>query len=218
MKNWLHLLIVIVLVGLTCFHGMAQEESHDTVYFYNSWEQISYNVPEIGYVDPFITMHPPYTNEYYIDMADDQLNIPIREQFIVAYLHGVWLISSNYLKRHFKGETKIFSDNSFVALYYNEKVAYVDYEWPRTYDFDREFFYLDFKNRRVSKVEPSMLSRLFEEWAYYDLRMRFEGMKDHKKREIIDEYFFKFIDRATTDDKFPTICDIIHEDSTDDMK
>ena len=38
--------------------------------------------------------------------------------------------------------------------------------------------------------------------------MRYEGMKDYKKREIIEDYFFKYIDRASQDVMHPYILDL----------
>jgi hypothetical protein len=56
-------------------------------------------------------------------------------------------------------------------------------------------------------VTHSYLSELLSE--YHDLQMRYEGMKDYKKREIIEDYFYKFIDRATEDIMRPYILDLV---------
>ena len=38
--------------------------------------------------------------------------------------------------------------------------------------------------------------------------MRYEGMKDYKKREIMLDYFFKYIERANQDVMKPYILDL----------
>ena len=72
-----------------------------------------------------------------------------------------------------------------------------------------DFYYIDFINRVVKKVTPSYLSELLED--YHNLQMRYEGMKDYKKREIIEDYFLKYIDRASSDVMRPDILDIVDE-------
>ena len=56
------------------------------------------------------------------------------------------------------------------------------------------------------KITPSSLSELLED--YHDLQMRYEGMKDYKKREIMLDYFFKYIERANQDVMKPYILDL----------
>ena len=56
------------------------------------------------------------------------------------------------------------------------------------------------------RVTPEVLSRLLED--YHDLQMRYEGMKDYKKRPVIEDFFFQFVDRATEDLMRPFILDL----------
>ena len=44
---------------------------------------------------------------------------------------------------------------------------------------------------------------------YHDLKVRYEGMKDYKKRYIIEDYFYKYIDRASQDFMRPYILDLV---------
>ena len=69
------------------------------------------------------------------------------------------------------------------------------------------FYYIDFFNRKVLKVNPSVLSELLTD--YHDLKMRYEGMRDYKKREIIEDYFYKYVDRASQDVMRPNILDLV---------
>ena len=47
---------------------------------------------------------------------------------------------------------------------------------------------------------------------YHDLQVRYEGMKDYKKPEIIEDYFYKYIDRVTGDFMKPYILDLVADD------
>ena len=75
------------------------------------------------------------------------------------------------------------------------------------YDDTADFYYFDFVNRRVIKITPESLTGLLED--YHDLQMRYEGMKDYKKRYIIEDYFYKYIDRASEDILRPYIVDLV---------
>ena len=59
----------------------------------------------------------------------------------------------------------------------------------------------------MERVTPKYLSHLLED--YQDLLMRYEGMKNYKKPEIIEDYFFKYIDRYTEDLMTPLIVDLV---------
>ena len=75
-------------------------------------------------------------------------------------------------------------------------------------DGRKEYYYIDFLNRKVLRVTPKVLSGLLED--YHDLQMRYEGMKDYKKSEIIEDYFLKFIERASNDIMRPYILDLVN--------
>ena len=68
------------------------------------------------------------------------------------------------------------------------------------------YYYIDFINRKVIKVTPEALVDLLED--YHDLQMRYEGMKDYRKRYMIQEYFFKFVDREP--DVAGLVLDVLH--------
>jgi hypothetical protein len=73
--------------------------------------------------------------------------------------------------------------------------------------FPVDYYYIDFKNGRVRKVTHNYLSELLED--YHDLQMRFEGMKDYKKRYMVEEFFFRYIERVTDDVMQPYILDLV---------
>jgi hypothetical protein len=110
-------------------------------------------------------------------------------------------------------------------VFFNDKVAYLTFvgygenlsftqmmfgtlDDPVEYEEIVDLYYIDFFNRKVLKVTPVVLSGLLE--PYHDLQMRYEGMKDYKKRSIIRDYFYKFVDRATQDVMRPFILDLVN--------
>ena len=143
----------------------------------------------------------------------------ISDRVVAATLgDSIWLINTHYLRQNFGGDAKKLSD--FVPLYFNEKVAFVvsdaamsvkDILFGPSEDYypEGDYFYIDFQNRKVLKVTPAVLSALLED--YHDLQMRYEGMKDYKKRHIIEDYFFKYVDRATQDFMRPTILELVDQ-------
>ena len=74
-----------------------------------------------------------------------------------------------------------------------------------------DYYYIDFVNYKVRRVNPTVLSELLRD--YHDLLMRYESMKDYKKRNIIEDYFFKYIKRATDDFMHPDILDLVKDDA-----
>lgn len=216
MKNWFRN-IMLVALAVTSYHAVAQTEPHDTVYFYSTWEHIMAQTPDALIEDPWIDPITPY--EIIIEVADDRMNELIQDHHIAATIgDSIWLINSEYLKREFKGDAKKLY--AFVPFFYNDKVAYAVYngnfsikdilfgsgEGP-DYTAGMDYYYIDFVNRKVRKVTHSVLSELLED--YHDLQMRYEGMKDYRKRHIIEDYFFKYIDRATQDVMRPYILDVM---------
>ena len=75
-------------------------------------------------------------------------------------------------------------------------------------DYNYDDFFIDFRNHSVNRVSHNYLSELLED--YPDLLMRYEGMKDYKNKDIIEDYFFKYIDRATDDIMLPYILDLVN--------
>lgn len=213
MKNRMRNIIVLMALAMTSFQAMAlsNEMPHDTIYFFNTWEQMLNQEPVVALVDPWIETITPYD----IVIASDESRIS--DKVVAATLgDSIWLINTHYLHQNFGGDAKKLSD--FVPLYFNEKVAFVvsdaamsvkDILFGVSEDYypEGDYFYIDFQNRKVLKVTPTVLSALLED--YHDLQMRYEGMKDYKKRHIIEDYFFKYVDRATNDFMRPSILELV---------
>ena len=222
MKNF-RIHIFLAFVTMASFLALkAGELPRDTVFFYDTWEQMFYMQPSAYIVAPYIEASTPY--EVFVYTGNDELDEKLlSEHAAITIDEGcTWLISSEYLKKNFKGDTKKMS--GFMPLFFDDKVAFVMYvgygtnvslknilfgETDEDMDYSEyvDYYYIDFMNRKVLKVTPSVLSDLLED--YHDLQMRYEGMKDFKKRYIIEDYFYKFIDRASEDVMRPYILDLV---------
>lgn len=220
MKIWIRIIMIVALMMSSSHaHGKAIDEyfTHDTLYFYTTWQQIMDYSPVAMIIDPVIDAFSPY--EVYIESGVDKVNEKIMNDYI-AFSQGdsIWLINGEYVKQYFNGDVK--NIDGYAPFYFNEKTAFIVAPRPLTVKDilmgnDREgyttstpeYYYIDFMNRRVNRVTPEYLSKLLED--YHDLQMRYEGMKDYKKSYIIEDYFYKFIDRASDDFMRPYILDLV---------
>lgn len=186
----------------------------DTVYFYQSWEQIMYLQPTLMLINPYVEAYSPFDVTIYSD--DDQVNRRIAETGFIAASFGdsIWLANSEYIRDNFKGDVGSFS--GLVPLFFNDKVAFITAPGRVTVKqilfgddaddtYTIEYYNIDFKNKKVKRVTHGYLSELLED--YHDLQMRYEGMKDYKKSEIIEDYYLKYVERAASDVMHPYILD-----------
>ncbi len=216
MKNWLRYILILLAVG--SLQTVAQAQVRDSVYFYDTWEQMLNVDPSTLVVSPVIECETPYAVDIYTTSDDYRLY-----DHLAATLDDMWLISSTYLRKNFKGDIRNI-EFKYMPLYFNDKIAYFYYvgygknlslkdllygEEVIDYSEIVDLYYIDFKNHMVRKVTPEVLSELLED--YHDLKMRYEGMKNYKKREIIFDYFFKYVERATDDIMRPFILDLVKE-------
>ena len=219
--------IALLIITTVSLHALAVEVPHDTVYFYNTWEQMFYQEPVSMLVDPFFETHSPFQVSFLID--DEKMNYVINSKYMFAALgDSILFINSSYLNHCFDGDVNLLS--GYIPLIFNDKVAYfryggypygdgnIDYDYglrsrwgdERTINQIKwDYYYIDFEHYKVLKVTHSVLSSLLQD--YHDLLMRYEGMKDYKKREVIEDYFFKYIERASSDVMHPFILDIVDD-------
>ena len=212
--------IIILLAVMCSLHCAADDTApKDTVYFYDTWQQMLDNDPVEELINPEINCYSNY--EIYVISSNERTNLRIQKQHIALSLgDSIWLINSNFINRYFHTDEDEFM--GYIPVFFNEKLAYLTYHASMsTKDllfglsvgdngeilYDVDYFYLDFANRKVNRVTPKYLSELLEE--YHDLQMRYEGMKDYKKKPIIEEFFLKYIDRATNDFLHPYIIDLL---------
>ena len=219
MINCMKYFLTLVVLAACSLRAVAVEPlQHDTIYFYETWAHMLDVEPSAMIVDPLIDVITPY--EIDISTGNDGINEHIKSDFIALSLgDSIWFMNSGYLKRNFKGDVRHL--NGFVPVFFNEKQAYLTYHADLSakeiifgisvgedgeYLYNVDFFYLDFLNRKVIKVNRDNLSAMLED--YHDLQMRYDGIKDSKNRDIIEYFFLKFIDRATDDYMRPYLLDL----------
>ena len=213
-----HLLIALMTVlfaTISSLQARAVDEDNDTVYFYTSWEHLFNVEPDTIIVDLTIDLYSPF--ELYFETNDRKTNSVIKNGYIVAALGDTtFLVNSNYLRKFFKGDSKRL--HGYNPLYFNERLAFavaeeymyagigdVDFTVISTYNY-----LIDFKQRKVFRVDSEMLSELLED--YHDLQMRYEGMANYEKQSIINDYFLKYVDRASLDALRPYILDQVDDE------
>ena len=210
-----HILMVMALMLCSLHCAAAEPAPRDTVYFYDTWEQMLDKRPVSMMVNPGVVVVSPYSIVF---SAYNKLADQIDHQHIAASMgDSIWLVNSNYLERIF--ETQIDYPMGYIPVFFNDKVAYVIYHsdlslkdvvegLPKKKLYKVDYFYIDFLKHRVNRVTPDYLSQLLE--SYHDLQMRYESMKDYKKQEIIEEYFLKYVDRVSEDIMRPYIVDLTY--------
>ncbi len=216
MKDWIRSFLLLALTMAT-LHAVAVEVPHDTIYFYKTWEQMLYFEPSALIIDPIIDAVTPY--EVYVETGSDEINKNIEKEYIsLSQGDSIWLINSDYLKKNFQGDVKGL--DGFIPVFFNDRVAFITGNGPLKLkdvifgtnidgvtSYTQAYYYIDFLNLQVNRLTHSYLSELLEK--YHDLQMRYEGMKDYKKSYMIEEFFYKFIDRATEDPMQPYILDLM---------
>ncbi len=220
MKTIFRNIILLAFMALASFNASAYTVPHDTIYFYSTWQEILDVQPVAMIIDPVCDAVSPY--EIYIETGLDNVNEKIRKDYIaLSQGDSLWLINGDYLKRNFGGDAK--NINGFSPFFFDEKTAFVvsprplnvkdillgnDVDGMTSYGTP-EYYYIDFLNKRVERVTYTYLDKLLED--YRDLQMRYEGMKDYKKSYIIEDYFFKFVDRVSQDIMRPYILDLVDQ-------
>lgn len=220
MKNCLHHIVVMALmmVSMTVW---ADEQPRDTVYFYDTWEQMLNHEPSVMLLSPVIEAETPYAIDIYTTSNDYHLY----KHMTAAIGDSIWLMSSEYLKKfNNNGDANRLDGFKFIPVFFNEKIAFLTYVgygdnlglkdilFGDSREFEDyadvvDYYYIDFFNNRLVRVTPEGLIGLLED--YHDLLVRYEGMKDYKKRPIIEDFFFQFVDRATADPMRPYILDLV---------
>jgi len=207
MFNYRYLLLLLLLaVSLPVQAQDAEEEIQDTVYYYKTWAQVFNQDPVSIYVSPDYI--PPSSYEINFYFEDEEMDYLVNQEFLAATLgYDIWFVNSTRLAKDFNGDASLLS--GYVPLFFTDKVAFVASNQGYRSNFQTYYYYIDFMDGKVIRITPASLSKLLED--YHDLQMRYEGMKDYKKPEIIEDYFFKYIDRVSQDVMKPYILDLIAE-------
>lgn len=218
MKTYIKLTLIVLATVMCTMRSAALTVTNDTLYIYDTWQQMLDKTPKKMVINPLFDVVSPH--EIYIVTGNEKLDRKlIDDHLAISMGDSIWLLSTTYLKKHFTGDVKHL--NGYAPVFFNGKAAYITQQGKLSLkdcligsavDFEytshaADYYNIDFVNREVKKVTPDNLSELLN--AYHDLQMRYEGMKDYKKHEIVEDYYFKYIDRLTQDVMRPNILDII---------
>lgn len=205
-----HIALMVLALAALCAH--AVEEPHDTVCFYDSWENMFIMMPDTMIVDPMIDVCSPF--EVYIETGDKKLDKKIKKGYMAATLGDTtWVINSYYVRKNFKGDSKNL--HGYVPFFFNDKVAYAvveEYSYAGVGDIDYTVistfnYYFDFDKRKVHRVDYKMLDALLAD--YPDLRMRYQAMKNNKRQSMTSDFFLDYVDRVTDDPSRPCIVEMM---------
>lgn len=231
-KSKLFILMALALMMCPVSHLAAQEigqeaaslldpdtvaTRNDTVYFYDTWQQMFNMQPAAMFTTPDAEVYS--ISEIYIRSDRDSLNDIIQNLHIaLSVSDSIWLVNCDYLKKQFKVDYKdiqrynpvFFSDKAAFFMAYTaltlKDLLNGDID-DTSYQSTVAYYYIDFKNRKIDRVTHKYMSKLLAD--YHDLQMRYEGMKDYKKPHVIQEFLFRYIDRASEDVTRPSIPDLI---------
>lgn len=201
---------------------------HDTVQVYCSWQAIADHAPDTVAIDPKVEVNSPF--DFTIEAqgkGSKPLKRMLKDRAIAVTLgDSLWLMSSDWIKRNFKGDCGAFS--RFVPLYFNSKIAFVQFRRNNAtfggvllnslvtgltgIDFGvgmgdgyngrpPKFYLLDFDDGQVSVVDHELLMGLLD--RYPDMKRGYMGMKDVGKTQVVNEYFMMWVDRLSQDPSVP---------------
>lgn len=213
-----HILMALTLAVCSLHCAAADSAPKDTIYMYDTWQQMLDMTPESMLVNPLIDVFSPYSIRFsaYNGKISDEIK---KKHIAISMGDSIWLVNSAYLNKRFEhDDVKYLLD--YVPLFFNDKVAYIIYYsnltatdvfegLPPQKHYKVDYYYIDFLNHQIRRVTPEYLIQLLG--SYHDLQMRYEGMKDYRKREIIEEYFLQYVDRASEDIMRPYIVDLVSD-------
>lgn len=223
-----------VFITLLCLAAMAPVATaqeyharHDSVWVYNSWESIMDQWPDTLLINPEIEAWTPYDIEF--TTRSKATNQMLQEQTVaVAVGDTTWLVNTQWLRdQGYKGDVKKMDD--YAPLFFNAKLSFIQCVPTHTssgmallgallgdpelfsenpWENPADFYWIDFENKRVDKIDHKKLSELLS--VYPDLQRRFEQMHDYKKRYVIQSFFIDFIQRAGGDPSYPYLLDRLY--------
>ena len=204
MKLILRLVAAAAMVAVTFGASAQEDEWRDTVMIYSTWENLLDGYPDAVATNPLIEMYTPFD----------------------VYISSIFLAGTGWLCERFSGDCHKMQD--FVPLFFSSKIAFLQWTDGPTpsllnalfggeeeeYSYEdfmatADYYLIDFAQSRVERIDHKVLSRLLT--PYRDLLMRYQGMKDYKKRPVISFFFNEYLRRIGNDPEIPHLIDIIAE-------
>lgn len=209
----------------------TERNSQDSVMVYNSWRAIFEGVADTVLINPEFVVRSPYDYEFQSSVKGDKVTKKMLKERTVAVAVGdsLWLINTDYLKRHFKGDTKPLK--RYAPMYFSGKIVFVQHLvtslsfgqqvlaglagglvglglFEEVEDVSRPapFYLLDFGGKMVYEVDSNLLLELLDD--YPDLRRRYEQMRDWRETYMINEFFLDYVKRIDNDPSYPWLEDL----------
>ena len=225
--KYLYTTLLCIIAIATDLSAQQYSARHDSLFVYNSWESIMDQWPDTVVINPEIAIWTPYDFEF---EANDKETTRMLKKETVAVAIGdtTWLINTEWLRDNkFKGDCKKMDD--YAPFFFNAKVAFIECVPTHTslgmallgsllgdsnaftadpWENPANFYWIDFENKRVDKIDHKKLSQLLD--TYPDLRRRFEQMADYKERYMVNSYFIDFIKRVERDPGYPYLLDRLY--------
>ncbi len=201
----------------------------DTALVYNSWQAIFDQVPDTFMVRPVITERSPFDFSVRPGGKDKAFKKMLKSETVaIAFSDSTWLLNSDWVKAHFKGDCKHWS--RYVPLYFSSKIAFVQFQRNRPtvggallnmlvdglsgldtgvglgdgYNGKTPKLYvLDFNDHLVKEVDAELLVQLLS--RYTDLQRRYESRNGKEKTEIINDFFLQYVTRIDHDPGVPAL-------------
>ena len=213
------MLSVLLAVSVALSPQVSAARS-DTVWVYNSWESIMEQWPDTVSINPEIAVWTPYDIEF--DTYRKSFNQMLKKQTVATCIGDtIWLINTQWLRDNgFKGDSKKMDD--YTPLFFNAKMAFIQCVPSHTslgmvllggitdpWVTPPDYYWIDFEQRRVDKVDHKKLSQLLE--FYPDLQRRYEQMRHYKEQSVIEHFFLDFVRRAERDPNYPYLLDRLNQ-------
>mgnify|MGYP007069841332 CR=1 FL=1 len=202
--------ILIYCLLLTYALMARATDDQDSLYVYASLADVIEGVHSAVVVDPIIEAESPW--EVYFGCDNPKIDKMITyEAVAVALGDSVWMLNTRYLNRYFRGSWGTIS--GYVPMLFNDKVLMFEYATLTRDVFGNvmddpanitpDLYWVDLEDKAVYYINNKTLSVLLE--RYHDLQMRYDGMKDRKKRRVINYFLNELIERMDNDPDVPTL-------------
>ncbi len=184
-------------------------EPTDTLMVYKSWQAVADGRCDIRLVDPYIYVESPW--EVYFDGDRDDVNRALYNDAVaVALGDSIWMINTERLKHHFDGNLSELA--GYAPMLFNDKAVMIEHARP-TASFwnddtftEPELYWVDFELGHVFKLNDKTMSSLLA--PYHNLQMRYDGMKDRKKQDVIRYFLELYLRRIALDPEVPYLGEI----------
>ncbi len=217
------------------FSDRKHDSGTDTLMVYNSWRSLYYTGPDTVAVNPNIEVYSPFHFKFKPTEKSNKVLKKMIEKTspVVAIGDTVWLVNSRFLADSLAGPYNRYLDD-YLPLYFNNKILFfqfiptdIDYLYTEIDNFegldtyvgvgrssvleynggysvaDVAHFVIDLSNREVFLVDKTYLLYLLD--FYPDMKRRFEMMHDQNEFYLINEFFWDFVDRISSDPSYPEI-------------